>query len=181
MTMNLDVALAVSAPTGAAVAIGVTVAKKGMKLPAGVSAATCARRGFEGKPGQLLALPEESGTRLLVGLGDGAAVTTDALRVAAAAATRASSREPVLALALLDTIPDQLDRGAAVQAVAEGALLGAYRHDVYRGEPPARSSGRQSSSPDAVRASTTTPSSAPVSSPKARASPATWRTSRRST
>lgn len=65
---------------------------------------------------------------LLVGLG--ATPSTDALRSAAGSATRGLSGASRVAVAL------PAESAADVQAVAEGAALGAYRYTAYRSQEP---------------------------------------------
>ena len=90
-----------------------------------------AKRKFEGKPGQVLVVPGAS-TRILVGMGEASALTTDAVRRAAAAMVRAASGEHALASDLLSALPGRMDKRAAAQAAAEGAILGAYSFSKYR-------------------------------------------------
>lgn len=72
-----------------------------------------------------------------VGLGAepaGAAPDPETLRRAAGAAVRALTGQAKVALAL--PVPDDASLPAAVRALAEGALLGAYRFDDYKSTPP---------------------------------------------
>ncbi|MFN8482319.1 MAG: leucyl aminopeptidase [Anaerolineae bacterium] len=91
---------------------------------------------FRGRAGQTVLLypRSASGPRrlLLVGLGQRGALTTDALRQAAAVAVRQarSLLVPAVTVGIHDKLP--LDRGIAAQAVAEGLELGAYRYWPYR-------------------------------------------------
>lgn len=98
-----------------------------------------AAAGFDAKVGASLRVPTRGAlpaTSLLVlGLGPQASATTATLRQAAAAAALASERVETLSLALIDAI-GSADTEAAAQAVAEGALLGAYRFVRYRSEEP---------------------------------------------
>jgi leucyl aminopeptidase len=99
---------------------------------------------FEGKPGQLLALPTagraRAGRVLLLGLGprSGAAKLVEQgfepLRVGAGKAARAAGKagDRSLALALPDTDAPAAD---AARALAEGALLGGYAFERYKTEP----------------------------------------------
>jgi leucyl aminopeptidase len=94
---------------------------------------------FKGKPGERLRLGAEgiAAQRVfLVGLGKGRP-DTDALRRAAAAAVRVTSSASGKRAALL--APPQRGRAADDgRALAEGALLGAYRFDRYRTIQPPR-------------------------------------------
>jgi leucyl aminopeptidase len=95
--------------------------------------------GFDGKPGTTARVPTRgavpAATVLVVGLGPRARAQALHLRRAAAAAANAAERVTSLATALHRALPD-LDPAAAVQAVAEGLLLGAYRFQAYRSEAP---------------------------------------------
>jgi leucyl aminopeptidase len=91
-------------------------------------------RGFSGKAGETAAwatlgrLPAT--VLLLVGLGERAKVDAEVLRRAAAAVVRQGRG----AAKAVTTLPQALpaDPAGAVQAVAEGALLAAYRFDKYK-------------------------------------------------
>jgi leucyl aminopeptidase len=91
-------------------------------------------RGFTGKAGETAAwatlgrLPAT--VLLLVGLGERAKVDTEVLRRAGAAVVRQGRG----AAKAVTTLPQALpaDPAGAVQAVAEGALLAAYRFDKYK-------------------------------------------------
>ncbi|MEW6475917.1 MAG: leucyl aminopeptidase [Actinomycetota bacterium] len=91
--------------------------------------------GFEGKPEEILAVPAgKLGAKaaLLVGLGDKKTVSADRLRRAAAAVVRRSPKAKTVATTLLDAVPTGGDRPAAAQALAEGAVLGAYKFLRYK-------------------------------------------------
>jgi len=96
-----------------------------------------AARGFTAKPGEVAAAPAATGRGVVLHVGVGAAAGVDAavLRKAAASAARAAGKAGVLALDLLGALPEGADMAAASRAVAEGALLGAYRFDAYRSKP----------------------------------------------
>src|SRR5258708_33089559 len=87
--------------------------------------------GFEGKPGETAVLPG----KVAVGLGDAKDVTNERLRRAAAAAVRAAWKAPALTFKLLDAVPADGDRGAAAQAITEGALLASYQFTRYKTDP----------------------------------------------
>jgi leucyl aminopeptidase len=103
-------------------------------------AAELAAAGFDAAVGSSIRVPTRGAlpavSLLVVGLGPLASATTVTLRQAAAAAALASERVESLTVALTDAI-GSLDIEAAAQAVAEGALLGAYRFARYRSEEPA--------------------------------------------
>ncbi|HEX6423505.1 MAG TPA: leucyl aminopeptidase [Acidimicrobiales bacterium] len=105
-------------------------------LPDGLDRDFLDAQGFKAKPGQSCVVPAGDG-RLLValGLGHAADATTATYRRAAAALARAASRRAHLAVDVLDTAPDGLDRPAAAQALVEGVLLGAYRYTALKSDP----------------------------------------------
>ncbi|WP_431946382.1 leucyl aminopeptidase [Actinacidiphila sp. bgisy167] len=127
-----------------AVVVGVTKGAKGPEVAAGAEAvdkafsgrlaATLETLGASGAEGEVTKLPAPNGLKssvvLAVGLGegpaDGAAYDTEALRKAAGAAARAlaGSKKAAYALPVQDA--------DAVQALAEGALLGAYAYTAYQ-------------------------------------------------
>jgi leucyl aminopeptidase len=137
-TVSLD--LASSAPKGASIGSGVVIGKNGVEVPTslGLSAANLAARGFEGKPGQVVAIPNKAGTQILVGLGPVSLLTVDMFRTAAAALTRAAFTETHLATSLIDSAPTKLDKRAVAQAVAEGILLASYTYTTHRSVVPPR-------------------------------------------
>ncbi|MFD3457525.1 leucyl aminopeptidase [Streptomyces sp. NPDC058691] len=127
-----------------AVVVGVTKGTKGPEVATGAEAvdqafdgrlaATLETLGASGAEGEVTKLPAPAGLKapvvLAVGLGeapaDGAGFDTEVLRKAAgvAARTLAGSKKAALALPVEDA--------AAAQAVAEGALLGAYAYTAYQ-------------------------------------------------
>jgi leucyl aminopeptidase len=106
----------------------------GLDLVAELTAA-----GFTAKPGATLRVPTRGSlattTLLVVGLGAQADVTTATVRRAAAAAVQAAERVETLTLGLVDPVAG-LEATALAGAVAEGAVLGAYRFATYRSEAP---------------------------------------------
>ena len=101
-------------------------------------AAVLAAGDFRGKPGQALCLYPDTGFGsrrvLLVGIGEESAFDLEGLRrlagsVVTQAASRHAKRAALQVPALRRTRP-----AAAAQALAEGALLGGYRFDAYRGQ-----------------------------------------------
>jgi leucyl aminopeptidase len=111
----------------------------GRVLPAGAGAdldvTFLAERGFEGKPGEALAVPSGRGTWIALGVGEPDKVTAETLRRAAAAFVRTAWRDVTGATTLLAAAPPGLDLGLAAQAIAEGASLAAYRFSRYKGSP----------------------------------------------
>jgi len=94
---------------------------------------------FDGKPGQTLAVPAGDGLRaaaaLLVGVGPLDQVTVDGLRRAAAAVARKATKVTSVATTLADLAEGaDLERPAAVQAVAEGFVLGSYQFLKYKAD-----------------------------------------------
>src|SRR5688572_505587 len=87
-------------------------------------------RGFTAKPGEVVAAPATDGRGVVlhVGVGPAAEVTPAVLRRAAGAATRAAGAAKTL---VLDLGAD----AASSKAIAEGAVLGAYRYTTYRTKP----------------------------------------------
>ncbi|MGH9232592.1 MAG: leucyl aminopeptidase [Acidimicrobiales bacterium] len=106
------------------------------EVPEGLDAAFLRSQGFTAKPGQSCVVPGPDG-RVVVALGLGAPAdaTPATYRTAAAALARAAQRQTHLALDLLDSVPDALDRPAVAQAVAEGVVLGAYRYTALKSDP----------------------------------------------
>jgi leucyl aminopeptidase len=95
-------------------------------------------RGFAGKAAEVCAVPDldGGGVVLYVGVGPAADVTTAVLRRAAGMAARAAGKARSLVLDLAGAATDGIDPAAAARAVAEGAVLGAYRYDAWRTSPP---------------------------------------------
>ncbi len=113
----------------------------GRRLPAGAGAdldlAFLAARGFEGRPGEVLAIPSGRGTWVALGVGEPEKVTAEVLRRAAAAFVRTAWRDTSAATTLLAAAPPGLDPALVAQAVAEGAALAAYRFSRYKSDPKA--------------------------------------------
>jgi leucyl aminopeptidase len=101
--------------------------------------AVVANGDFSGKTGEALAL-YPAGRRMkarrvvLLGLGDAARIDVDALRRIAGRAVGHASGRKVGRVALLLPKNPLAGEAEGVQALAEGAVLGGYRFDVYRGE-----------------------------------------------
>jgi leucyl aminopeptidase len=135
--MPIDVTLSAQVPDDAQV-LGVPVFA-GRAQPSAAAAELdldyLAERGFDGNVGEACAMPADDGTTIVaVGMGKQAEVTPETFRRAAAAFVRAAWKDTRGALALLEAAGD-VDRGAAAQALAEGALLAAYRFTRYKGDP----------------------------------------------
>ena len=86
--------------------------------------------GFEGKADQIHLQPAGGGFAGLVGLGPAAKVNAATIRRAAAVLTRSCSRHTRVAVRL--TEDTDVDAGSARQALAEGAILGAYRYTEFK-------------------------------------------------
>ena len=102
-------------------------------------AAYLAERGFEGKPGEALAVRGADGgpTVVALGMGDPQKVTAETLRRAAACLVRSAWRDSRAATTLLAAAPAGLAADAAARAVAEGASMAAYRFTRYKADPKA--------------------------------------------
>ena len=123
---SVSVSTARSVPAGAE-AIGYAVATKGaVPRQLGLSRAALAANGFDGKSGQVLAVPDGDDLRVAVGIGDPGEIDANGLRSAAAAFARAASKFEHLATNLTDV--DSVDADAAGRAVVEGVLLASYRY-----------------------------------------------------
>jgi len=118
-------------------AVVVHAATTGAAVPDGIDGDALAVLGFAGRTDQLVVLPGTDGgpAVAVVGLGDtdADAIVDDPqiLRRAAAVAVRGLRRHEVVALQLLDVVPAPR-RVSVAAAVAEGALLGAYRFTRYK-------------------------------------------------
>ena len=121
-------------------AVGVGVFADGMgddgDVPGGLDRAYLEAQGFTGKAGSSCATPG-SGGRIVVALGLGPAADADVTvyRRAAAALARAARRQTHLAVDVLDSVPEALDRSAVAQALVEGVLLGSYRYTALKSDP----------------------------------------------
>jgi leucyl aminopeptidase len=106
------------------------------ELPDGLDKTFLEVQGFAGKPGESCVVAGGDG-RLVValGLGSAAEATVPTYRKAAAALARAARKQTHLAIDVLDSVPDGVDRPAVAQAVAEGVMLGAYRYTALKSDP----------------------------------------------
>ena len=131
--MSVTVRIVRSAPKTVE-SVGVPVGVKGtVPRSLGLNRAALAAAGFEGKPGQTLALPSATGpTQIAVGIGD-ERLTAAGLRNAAAALVRAAGKRTSIATNLADL--EGVDPASAAQAVVEGASLAAYRYHGLKTEP----------------------------------------------
>jgi leucyl aminopeptidase len=119
--------LAIGVPAG-----GTAPAESGVQLDDGYLRA----RGFEGKSGEVLAMPsDDGGVVLAVGLGKPEELTTKQLRRAAAQVVRQAGRATSVDIDLLRSLPAGVTLAAASQAVAEGAALASYAYTTWRSSP----------------------------------------------
>ena len=119
---------------------GLPPALAGTTLPATIPADWARRAGFSAKPGQstVLSAAFESTSLVALGLGDPAGADADRWRRAAAALVGAAGQGGVAALAVPGTGAEgagDVDSGGVLSAVAEGAMLAAYRYDEFRSDP----------------------------------------------
>jgi leucyl aminopeptidase len=123
---DVDVTTSRSVPRSAT-AVGHPVATKGpVPRALGMTRRDLEANGFEGKPGQVLAIPREDEVVVAVGVGEPDGVDATGLRTAAAAFARASSKHESRATTLADIAG--IDAAAAGRAVTEGVLLASYRY-----------------------------------------------------
>jgi len=96
-------------------------------------------RGFEGKPGEALAVrgPDGGPTVVALGMGEPGKVTAESLRRASACLVRSAWRDTRAATTLLSAAPAGLAPDAAAVAVAEGAGMAAYRFGRYKADAKA--------------------------------------------
>jgi leucyl aminopeptidase len=124
-------------PTAEVVGVGVFADRfDAGELPTGLDKAFLEVQGFAAKAGEACFVPGGDG-RLVValGLGPSSEATVPTYRKAAAALARAARRQTHLAIDVLDSVPEALDRPAVAQAVAEGVMLGAYRYTALKSDP----------------------------------------------
>jgi leucyl aminopeptidase len=131
MTVNVHVARSIPRTVEC---VGVPVGTRGVvPRSLGLSRAALANAGFEGKPGQTLVLPSNTGpTQIAVGLGD-EKLTAAGLRNAAAALVRAAGKRASIATTLADL--EGVEAATAAQATVEGARLAAYRYHGLKTDP----------------------------------------------
>jgi leucyl aminopeptidase len=105
-------------------------------VPDGLDRGFLEAQGFAGKPGETCVMPGPDG-RLTValGLGDEADASIATYRRAAAGLARAASKASHVAADVLGTVPEHLARRDVAEAVAEGAVLGAYRYTALKSDP----------------------------------------------
>ncbi len=132
---SVNVSVARSIPD-AATAIGVPVATKGaVPRQLGLSRKALEANGFEGKAGQVLAVPTPGGLAVAVGVGDPDSIDSNGLRRAGAAFARAAAKHAALATTLPAAAGDGVGAADATQAVVEGVLLASYRYVGLKNTP----------------------------------------------
>ena len=95
-----------------------------------------AAQGFEGKKGDVRALPGGDGrTTFVVGLGPEAEVDANVLRHASGALARAAKGHESLAVDLLGALPATTAPAAGAQAIAEGLVLGGHVLSAFKSAP----------------------------------------------
>jgi leucyl aminopeptidase len=117
----------------------VVPAVQGRPVGHGVDDAYLAATRFTAKADRTTTVAVDGRPVVVVGLGRAEAVDATALRRGSALATRAGAAFGRTASYLLEALPadaDAVTRQAAAQAVAEGAVLGAYRFDRYKAADP---------------------------------------------
>src|SRR4051794_28179732 len=117
----------------------VVPAVQGRPVGRGVDDAYLAATRFTAKADRTTMVAVDGRPVVVVGLGPADGVDAAALRRASALAARAGAAFGRTASHLLDALPADADaatRRAAAQAVAEGAVLGAYRFDRYKAAEP---------------------------------------------
>jgi leucyl aminopeptidase len=117
----------------------VVPAVEGRPVGHGVDDGYLAATRFTAKADRTTTVAVDGRPVVVVGLGPSDAVDAAALRRASALAARAGKAFGRTASHLLDALPagaDAATRRAAAQAVAEGAVLGAYRFERYKAADP---------------------------------------------
>lgn len=124
--MNISIQTVRNSPRGVD-AIGVPVGTTGaVDRELGLKREDLAAHGFNGKVGQILAIPRATGPTLIaVGVGDPRKARPSHIRDAAAALARATTRFSHVATSLVDAT--RVDARQAARSVVEGFTLAAYR------------------------------------------------------
>ena len=104
----------------------------------GLPVAALRAQGFTGAADQLAFVNDASGRSVIViGVGASKSVDDNRLRRVGAQAVRAGSRSKRLGVDVLDVVEGRsaAERSSAIQALAEGLVLGSYRFTEYRSAP----------------------------------------------
>ena len=91
-------------------------------------------RGFEAKPGQVEIVSGPDRPVAVVGLGPADKITAAVIRRAAASLARSAKRAKRITVSVLDALPDSVDGGEVLSALAEGMTLGAYTYGDFKSE-----------------------------------------------
>ena len=130
----MDTTLARTIPAGCAAVV--RAATSADPCPPGVDADVLGALGFTAQLDEVVVLPPSAAgdpVCVVVGMGDPpAGVGPTEVRRAAAVGVRAVRDRTAVALELADLVTDESNRMAALEAVAEGATLGAYRFRRYK-------------------------------------------------
>ncbi len=135
---RVSIEIARAAPKDATAAAYAVATKGSVPRQLGLNRAALEANGFEGKAGQLLAVPQADAVVYAVGVGEPGSLDVAGLRSAAGAVARAAATHAHVALNLADL--DHLDAATAGHAVAEGALLGSYRYVGLKNDTSSASS-----------------------------------------
>jgi leucyl aminopeptidase len=134
--MPIEVSVSPQAPDDVQV-LGVPVfagRRQPDKAPVELDIAYLAERGFDGKVGEACAVPADDGSTVVaLGMGKPEEVSVETFRRAGAAFAKAAWNDTRAAIAVLDAA-GEIDKGGAAQALAEGAILAAYRFTKYKSE-----------------------------------------------
>lgn len=111
----------------------------------GQISAAVASGDFRGRTGDSLLLYPAGGSSLrrvlLLGMGEEAKVDAEQLRRVAGRSVSEKAAKNATRVSILAPTTRNVDAGAAAQAMAEGAVLGAYRFSSYRQKQPDASAG----------------------------------------
>jgi leucyl aminopeptidase len=114
----------------------VAVAATPGQVPEGIDGAFLDTQGFEGRAGDVRAVPGEDGrARYVVGLGPLDDLDTAVLRRAAGNLGRTAGRHRSIAVDVASVAGDRVDAAGAATAVAEGLVLGAYHYTALKSSP----------------------------------------------
>jgi len=139
MSTAIAFSTARSTPTTADVVVLGVYEDQPDSRPADLDWGAVEARGFEGKAGQVQVADGGGNGRgrtltAVVGLGKAKDVDPNAIRRIGASIARALKKHAALAVPFLEDLPDNVDQGAAAQALAEGITLGAYSFDRYKSD-----------------------------------------------
>jgi leucyl aminopeptidase len=134
--MAIDVTVSAQVPDDVQV-LGVPVfagRRQPDKAAVELDVAYLGERGFEGKVGETCAVPADDGSTVVaIGMGKPDELSVETFRRAGAAFAKAAWNDSRAAISVLDAA-GEIDRGAAAEALTEGAVLAAYRFTKYKNE-----------------------------------------------